>query len=46
MLNLINFAIKMSKQKYIHLITIIGLISIFSLQSLWLCNTYLFIKEE
>lgn len=36
----------MSKQKYIHLITIIGLISIFSLQSLWLCNTYLFIKEE
>lgn len=36
----------MSKQKYIHIITIIGLISIFSLQSLWLCNTYLFIKEE
>lgn len=36
----------MSKQKYIHIITIVGLISIFSLQSLWLCNTYLFIKEE
>lgn len=44
--NVINFAIKMSKQKYIHIITIVGLISIFSLQSLWLCNTYLFIKEE
>ena len=36
----------MSKQKYIHIITILGLISIFSLQSLWLCNTYLFVKEE
>lgn len=46
MLNLINFAIKMSKQKYIHIITILGLISIFSLQSLWLCNTYFFVKEE
>lgn len=36
----------MSKQKYIQIITILGLISIFSLQSLWLCNTYLFVKEE
>ena len=36
----------MSKQKYIHIITILGLISIFSLQSLWLCNTYFFVKEE
>lgn len=36
----------MSKQKYIYIITILGLISIFSLQSLWLYNTYYDIDER
>lgn len=36
----------MFKQKYIQIITILGLVLIFLLQCIWLCNTYLFVKEE
>lgn len=36
----------MFKRKYIQIITILGLVLIFLLQCIWLCNTYLFVKEE
>ena len=36
----------MIKTKYIKIITIISLISIFTMQLMWLCNTYILIKDN